>query len=78
MANSESVIRELLTLAEVEVNGSHPWDIQVHDQRLYDRVLRDGSLGLGEAYMDGWWDAGALDEFINRVLRAQLGRKSGQ
>ena len=75
MANSESVIRELLTLAEVEVNGSHPWDIQVHDQRLYDRVLRDGSLGLGEAYMDGWWDAGALDEFINRVLRAHLDEK---
>src|SRR5690606_7912090 len=30
------------------------------------------TLGLGEAYMDGWWDCQALDEFICRALRAQL------
>ncbi len=69
---SETMVRELLGLAQVEVNGKNPWDIQVHDPRLYDRVLRDSSLGLGEAYVDGWWDAGAVDQFIARVLLADL------
>ena len=54
------------------MNGDQPWDIQVHDERFYDRVLRDASLGLGEAYMDGWWDFTAIDAFIDRVLRANL------
>ncbi len=70
--NSEAIVRELLGLAKVEVNGKNPWDLQVHDTRLYDRVLRDSSLGLGEAYVDGWWDAGAVDQFIDRVLLVDL------
>ncbi len=73
--NSEAVVRELLDLAEVEINGKNPWDLQVHDTRLYDRVLRDSSLGLGEAYMDGWWDAEAVDQFIHRALLADLDMK---
>jgi cyclopropane-fatty-acyl-phospholipid synthase len=75
MAKSETVIRELCELADVQVNGSNPWDMQVHDERLYDRILRDSSLGLGEAYMEGWWDCEALYEFINRVLKARLDEK---
>jgi cyclopropane-fatty-acyl-phospholipid synthase len=74
-SRSEAVIRELLDLAEIEVNGSHPWDIQVHDSRLYDRILRKTEVGFGEAYMDGWWDAEAIDELINRILRADLRSK---
>jgi len=75
MAKSETVVRGLLDLADVQINGSRPWDMQVHDDRLYDRVLRSSSLGLGEAYMDGWWDCESLDEFINRVLKARLDEK---
>jgi cyclopropane-fatty-acyl-phospholipid synthase len=71
-SKSETIVRELLDLAGVEVNGSRPWDIQVHDPRLYDRVLQRGTLGLGEAYMDGWWDCEAIDQFIDRALRANL------
>jgi len=56
----------------VEINGPNPWDIRVHDERLYARVLREKNLGLGEAYMDGWWDCERIDEFICRVLRAGL------
>jgi cyclopropane-fatty-acyl-phospholipid synthase len=75
MAKSETTVRELLDLADIKINGSHPWDMQVHDDRLYDRILRDSSLGLGEAYMDGWWDCESIDEFINRVLKARLDEK---
>ncbi len=62
----------LLALADVEIGGSRPWDLQVHDERLFDRVMAHGSLGLGESYMDGWWDCERLDEFFYRVLRARL------
>jgi len=72
---SETVVRELLALAEIEVNGSCPWDIQVHNDRFYSRVLTDASLGLGEAYMDGWWDCPAVDQFVHRVLKARLDEK---
>ena len=49
-------IEFILALADVEIGGHHPWDIHVHNDRFYARVLAKGSLGLGEAYMDGWWD----------------------
>ena len=42
--------------AGITLNGSGSRDLQVHDQRLYKRVFLQGMLGLGEAYMDGWWD----------------------
>jgi cyclopropane-fatty-acyl-phospholipid synthase len=72
MKKSEKLVRELLRKADIQVDGDRPWDIQVHDDRLYDRVLRDASLGLGESYVDGWWDSKAIDQFIDRVLRANL------
>ena len=78
MANAETTIRELLDLADVQINGSRAWDMQVHDKRLYGRILSNSSLGLGEAYMEGWWDAEALDQFIFRVLKAHLDEKVQQ
>ena len=68
-------VEELLSLAGIEINGSHPWDIRVHNDKLYRRVLSQGSLGLGESYMDGWWDCDALDEFIDKILKADLASK---
>ena len=75
MAGAKHLIEELLDLAGITINGTHPYDIQVHDQRLFPRVLRHTALGLGESYMDGWWDSPALDQFFERVLRAQLDEK---
>jgi len=69
-----SAIKKLLLSAGVEVDGKNQWDVHVRDERTYGRVLRDGSLGFGEAYMDGWWDAEKLDEFFDRILRFQLER----
>lgn len=63
---------QLLAPAGITINGSNPWDMQVHDERLYGRVLRGGSLALGEAYMDGWWDCEQLDEFFSRALKAKV------
>jgi len=74
-AKFKSFISDLLAQIDIEVGGSRPWDIQVHDERLYNRVMTQGSLGLGEAYVDGWWDAGAVDQFLYRVLTGQLQSK---
>ncbi|VTP88446.1 cyclopropane fatty acyl phospholipid synthase [Proteus vulgaris] len=74
----ERIAIELLTHADIRVNGSEPYDIQVHNQNFYKRVLQQGSLGLGESYMDGWWDCERLDIFFHKVLRAGLENKLPQ
>jgi len=72
MASARAFVTELLQKADVTIGGSRPQDIVVHDERLFNRVIRYGSLGLGEAYMDGWWEANALDEFIYKVFTGHL------
>ena len=72
MASARAFVENLLRKADVRIGGDRPQDITVHDERLFDRVIRYGTLGLGEAYMDGWWDANELDTFIETVLRAHL------
>jgi cyclopropane-fatty-acyl-phospholipid synthase len=71
-ANPKDATQEILALADVRVGGARPWDISVHNEDFYARLLRLGSLGLGESYMDGWWDCQALDEFFCRILSAGL------
>jgi cyclopropane-fatty-acyl-phospholipid synthase len=58
----------LLEQADIELGGSRPWDMRVHDDRLWGRLLAYGSLGLGESYMDGWWDADAIDQLVFRLF----------
>lgn len=72
--SAKQKVAELLEAADVTIGGDRPRDIQVHDDRLYQRVLAEGSLGAGESYMDGWWDANQLDEFFTRIQRARLDR----
>ncbi|RCS30487.1 cyclopropane fatty acyl phospholipid synthase [Rhodanobacter denitrificans] len=63
---------ELLEQAGIRIDGDAPTDLRVHDERLYARVFAHGSLGLGEAYMDGWWDADDLPALFARLLTAGL------
>ena len=72
MGKSRKTAEGILSLAGIEINGTHPWDIQVHNDNFYQRVLTQGSLGLGESYMDAWWDCGKLDQFFYRILHANL------
>jgi cyclopropane-fatty-acyl-phospholipid synthase len=62
---------EVLAQAGVELGK----DIEVHDERLWARVLREGSMGFGEAYMDGWWDAPSIDGLITKITLAHLDRQ---
>lgn len=74
----ERRLRELLLSAGITVGGTNPWDITVYDRRFYKRVITESHLGIGESYMDGWWECEALDEFFYRVLRARLDGKVSQ
>lgn len=74
-STAQQYLQALLAHADVQVNGSRAWDMQVHNPALYRRVLAHGSLGLGEAYMDGWWDAEMLDQLFTHILGASLDKK---
>jgi cyclopropane-fatty-acyl-phospholipid synthase len=71
----EQRVAGLLEGTGVTLNGHEPWDLRVHDPRFYSRILSEGSLGLGESYMDGWWDCKRLDELITRILRQDVHEK---
>jgi len=71
----QDFVTRMLAEADVRVGGDRPWDIQVHDPRFYHRALAHASLGLGEAYMDGWWDCAALDDTLTRILAARLDQR---
>jgi cyclopropane-fatty-acyl-phospholipid synthase len=74
-SEAESIVRELFALAGIEIGGNAPGDIRVRDPRFYERLLRDASVGLGESYMEDWWETDALDVMIDKVCRANLKQK---
>ncbi len=71
----KQVVEELLAYADIKINGDRPSDIQVLDDRFYSRIIKDGALGFGESYMEGWWDSAALDDCIFKILHADLENK---
>ncbi len=75
MLNLKQKAQEILSLADIKINGDNPWDIQVKNSGFYSRVLSGGSLALGESYMDGSWDCGKLDEFFYKILKSRLNEK---
>lgn len=76
VARRRALVENILAEGDIRIGGDRPWDIHVHDDRFYQRVLRDGALGLGESYMEGWWDAARLDEFFYHLLGIDLTKVS--
>lgn len=76
--SAKNLVNKLLSEADIQVNGNRPWDIQIHDERFYNRVLSEQSLGLGESYIEGWWDCSQLDEMFSRLFEARLDQKIKQ
>ena len=67
-------LARLFERAGVEVDGSAPWDLQLRHPAALQRMLRHGTLGFGESYMDGQWDCEQLDALVCRLLRADADR----
>ena len=73
----KNLIDSALAEVEIKINGDRPWDVEVHNENLYQRVISQGSLGLGEAYVEEWWDCRQLDELFTRMLRGRLQDRIG-
>ena len=73
--DAQAIVHELFELAGIRIGGNNPGDIRVRDPRFYERLLRDASVGLGESYMEDWWEVDALDVMIDKVMRANLKQK---
>lgn len=65
-------ITKLFKRFDININGSNPWDIQVHDEQFYNKVASNLTLGMAESYMAGYFDCDQLDEVIYRLLRGNL------
>lgn len=70
----EQKIKDVFATAGITVNGNDRYDIQVNDSRFYSKILANGSVGLGESYMDGWWTCAHLDEFFTRIIDGGLAK----
>ena len=66
--SSKELCLELLAKAEIPLNRSKKYGIEVYNEKLWDRIISKRQLGLAEAYMDGWWECDAIDEFLTRLL----------
>lgn len=71
----KEITEGILGFAGVKINGNNPWDIQIHNDEFFKRAITEGELGMGESYMDCWWDANKVDELIYKILRAKLDEK---
>lgn len=72
---SSKTVKKLLRHADIKINGNRPWDIKVHNKDFYKKVFAQRSIGLGESYVDGWWDSKKLDQFFYKIFYAELNRK---
>jgi len=72
MEDQEAWVNKLLEPSEIKINGNNPWDIKIINPDVYDRVKAEGSLGLGESYMDGWWECKNLDQFFYKLFLANI------
>ncbi|MFA5048167.1 MAG: cyclopropane fatty acyl phospholipid synthase [Patescibacteria group bacterium] len=75
--NTKQWVNQALEPTGIVMDGPNPWDPQIKNPALYDRVKAQGSLGLGEAYMDGWWECERLDEFFYRLLSTDIYSRIG-
>jgi cyclopropane-fatty-acyl-phospholipid synthase len=71
METAEKIVKELINAANIEIPG----DMEIHHSDFYARVLRGGPLGLGESYMEGWWDSKNLARLFEKINRANIGYK---
>jgi len=72
-AKTKNIINSLAQKAGITINGKEPWDVQVKSDQFYDRLLRSGTLGAGESYMEGEWECERIDELFYRLTSSDLG-----
>lgn len=72
---SHKIFTELFAKAGIPINGPEPYSIQVHNEKLWDRLLDQRLLGLAEGYVDGWWSCERVDEMLTRFTNIDLAKQ---
>lgn len=75
--DSKQWVESLIKPVGITLNGSNDFDIKVINNETYKRIQLEGTLGLGEAYMDGWWECEQLDKFFYKLLSSHTEEKIG-
>ncbi len=81
MNSQERLVKSVLLEYGINVYSSaataeaEPSAIIVNNPRFFQRVIKYGSLGLGESYMDGEWDCQALDQFFYKLIKGLVDKK---
>lgn len=73
MSRYRNAVTKVLASADIIVGGTRPHDIQIVNDAFFHRFLKEGRLGLGESYVDGWWECEALDEMFLKLFEARQG-----
>ncbi len=71
----EGFVHREFESAGLVINGRRDYDPQFHTVSAFKEIAMNGSLGLGETYMNGDWTVGRLDLFIERIFRSEVGRR---
>jgi cyclopropane-fatty-acyl-phospholipid synthase len=75
--DSKQWVESLIKPVGITLNGNNDFDIKVINNETYKRIQLEGTLGLGEAYMDGWWECEQLDKFFYKLLSSHTEEKIG-
>jgi len=65
-------VNKLLEPSGIKINGDNLWDVKILNPGVYERIKAEGSLGLGESYMEGWWECKNLDQFFYKLFLAKI------
>lgn len=71
-ARNKKLVAEVFDLCDIRLNGDRPWDIEIIDDRFYQEVAKNGDIGFGEAYMEGWWTCPRIDLMTEKVIRGKI------
>ena len=68
----KNIVSNLIKDTDIEINGKRPWDVKIHNEKFYRKIVLGGSLALGESYMDGWWDCDRLDLLVEKLRKNNI------
>jgi len=71
MGLSKIIVSSLFENAGIRLNE----DLTVHDETFYRDVLHEGSVGLGDSYIEGKWDSDNIDILVFKILSHGIYRK---
>jgi len=68
----KQIVSEIFSHADIQINGTRAWDIQVKNENFYKQVLGGGSLAFGESYMNGCWDVASMDQMMTKIFNSDV------